>query len=57
MLTDPIHGFARLELAHIMQNLELEFGTMTEKDIVAACAVQDQERTWILMLAIRGYEC
>jgi hypothetical protein len=35
MLRDPIHGFAKLEPAEIMQNLEQEFETMTEKDITA----------------------
>jgi hypothetical protein len=42
MLRDPIHGFAKLDPAEIMQNLEQEFGTITEKDI-AAIRVMAQE--------------
>jgi hypothetical protein len=42
MLRDPIHGFAKLGPAEIMQKLEQEFGTMTEKDI-AAIRVMAQE--------------
>ncbi len=46
MLRDPIHAFAKLEPTHIMQNLELEFDTMTEKDIAAIkMIVQDDIRS------------